>query len=119
LRERNFQTAIIKNEVAKNGGFRDWVLIISIAVLSSPEALPIVLVPEMGVDLMHWYQRGQDDASFLIPIVLTVYILDTLKSVPDQRRGILDNPAGACYILAHGTVRVRSAAALFSHPCYS
>ena len=94
-------------------------MIISIAVLSSPEALPIVLVPEMGVDLMHWYQRGQDDASFLIPIVLTVYILDTLKSVPDQRRGILDNPAGACYILAHGTVRVRSAAALFSHPCYS
>jgi hypothetical protein len=78
-----------------------------------------VLVTEIGLDLMHWYQLGQDDASFLIPIVLTVYILDTLKSVPDQRRGILDKPDGACYILAHGTARVSSAAALFSHPFHS
>ena len=78
-----------------------------------------MLVTAMGLDLMHWYQRGPDDASFLIPIVLTVDILDTLKSGPDQRRGILDNPAGACYILAHGTARVGSAAALFSHPFHS
>jgi hypothetical protein len=68
------------------------VLIISIAAVSSLGALPIVLVTAMGVDLMHWYQRGQDDASFLIPIALTAYILDTSKSVPDQLRCLLDNP---------------------------
>ena len=78
-----------------------------------------MLVTEMGLDLMHEYQRGQDDTSFLIPIALTAYMLDTSQGVPDQLRCLLDNPARACYILANGTARVRSVAALFSHPCHS
>ena len=52
-------------------------------------ALPIVLVKEMGLDLMRRYQRSQDDASFLIAIAFTKELLDASKRIPDQFRRIL------------------------------
>jgi len=48
-----------------------------------------VLVKEMGLDLMCWNQRRQDDPRFLVAIALTVDLLDALESVPDQLGGIL------------------------------
>ena len=48
----------------------------------------------MGLRLMGWDQLGEDHASFLVAIALTVDLLNTLESVPDQLGGILGGDGG-------------------------
>jgi hypothetical protein len=48
-----------------------------------------VLVKEMGLDLMCWNQRRQDDPRFLVAIALTVDLLNASEGVPAQLGGIL------------------------------
>jgi hypothetical protein len=43
----------------------------------------------MSLDLMRWYYGSQDDASFLIAVAFTEYLLDTSEGVPDQFRCVL------------------------------
>jgi hypothetical protein len=43
----------------------------------------------MGLGLMRWDQRGQDDPSFLVAIALTVDLLNASEGVPAQLGGIL------------------------------
>ena len=43
-----------------------------------------MVVKEMSLDLICGYQRGQNDASFLVLIALTEYLLDPSECVPDQ-----------------------------------
>jgi len=41
-------------------------------------------IKEMRLDLTRWYERSQDDTSFLVAITLAEDLFDASESVPDQ-----------------------------------